>query len=86
MFQPFLLGELVWHLSTQVNDSDIAAYIIVFDPRRGKALSRPRFLLGSHSLLCIKNHLFIAGIGPTINKELKFIFRSDQYDRTCVYI
>ena len=30
-FWPFPLHDLVWHLSTQVKDSDIAAYITVFD-------------------------------------------------------
>ena len=29
-------GELVWHLSTQVKNIDIAAYITVFDSRRDK--------------------------------------------------
>ena len=33
---PFPLGELVWHLISQVNHSDLAAYITVFDPRRDK--------------------------------------------------
>ena len=35
------LGEIMWHLSTHVNGSDIAAYITVFDPRRDK---RRRFI------------------------------------------
>ena len=35
-FQPLLLGELVWHLITQVKNSDLAAYLTVFDPRRDK--------------------------------------------------
>ena len=35
------LGEIVCHLSTQVNDSDISAYITVFDSRRDK---RRRFI------------------------------------------
>ena len=30
MFRPFPLGELVWHLSTQVNDFDLADNIAVF--------------------------------------------------------
>ena len=38
---PFSFRELVWHLSTQVNGSDIAAYITVFDLRRVK---RRRFI------------------------------------------
>ena len=45
----------------------------------------PIFPLHSHSLVCIENHLFILGIGPILNEELKFIFRSDRYVRTCVY-
>ena len=32
-----------------------------------------------------KNHLFIVGIEPIINKELEFIFRSDCSDRMYVY-
>ena len=34
----------------------------------------PRCPLRSHSMVCIKNHLFIVGIGPILNKELEFIF------------
>ena len=48
--------------------------------------SSPKFPLCSHSLVCIENHLFIVGIGPILDKELKLIFRSDRSDRTCVYI
>ena len=33
-FLPLPLGELVWNLSTQVNDIDLAAYINAFDPMR----------------------------------------------------
>ena len=40
-FQTLPLGELVWHLSIQVKNSDPAAYINVFDPRRDK---RRRFI------------------------------------------
>ena len=29
-FQPLLLGEIVRHLRTQVNDSDLSDYITVF--------------------------------------------------------
>ena len=47
--------------------------------------SSQRCPLRSHSLVCIENHLFILGIGPILNKELEFIFRSDRSDRTCVY-
>ena len=33
--------ELVWHLSTQMKNGDLDAYITVFGPRRGK---RRRFI------------------------------------------
>ena len=36
MFWPLLFEELVWHLSTQLNDSDLAAYINYFYQRRDK--------------------------------------------------
>ena len=39
--------------------------------------SIPKCPLRSHSLVCIENHLFIVGIGPILNKELKFNYRSD---------
>ena len=45
----------------------------------------PRFPLQSHSLVCIKNNLFIVGIGPILSKKLGFIYRSDCSDRTFVY-
>ena len=48
--------------------------------------SVPIFPLRSHSLVCIENHLFIVRIGPTLNKEQGFIFRSDNSDCKCVYI
>ena len=35
-FRPLPLGELVWHLSTQVKNIDIATYITVFDYIRDK--------------------------------------------------
>ena len=44
--------------------------------------SRPRCPLRSHSLVCIENNLFNVGIGPILNKELEFIFRSDHSDRS----
>ena len=47
--------------------------------------SRPRCPLRYHSLVCIKNHLFIVGIEPNFNKDLEFIYQSDRSDRTCVY-
>ena len=43
-FQPFPSSELVWQLSTQVNDGIIAAYMNVFDPGRGR---RRRFMFES---------------------------------------
>ena len=48
--------------------------------------SSPRCTIRSHSLVCIKNHLFIVGIGTILNKELELIFRSDRSDHMCVYI
>ena len=47
--------------------------------------SSPGCHLRSHSPACIKNHLFIVGIGPILNKELRFIFRSYCSHRTYVY-
>ena len=35
-FRSLPLGDLVWHLITQVKNSDIATYITVFDSRRDK--------------------------------------------------
>ena len=32
-FGPSPLGPIAWHLSTQVNNGIVAAYITVFDPR-----------------------------------------------------
>ena len=37
--------------------------------------SSPRCPLQSHALVCIKKHLFLAGIGPIHDKELVFIFQ-----------
>ena len=45
----------------------------------------PRCHLRSHSLVCIKNHLFIVGIGPIFNKVLQFIYRFDCSNCTCIY-
>ena len=39
-----------------------------------KTCSSPRCHLRSHSLVCIKNHLFIVGIGPILNREIELIF------------
>ena len=54
-------------------------------PKACKTCSVLRCPLRSHSLVCTKNHLFIVGIVPTLNKEIEFIFLSDRSDRTCVY-
>ena len=43
----------------------------------------PRFSLRSYYLVCIKNNLLFVGIGPVLNKELKFIYHSDRSD--CTY-
>ena len=45
----------------------------------------PRCPLQSHSVVYIKNHLFIVQIGPIIDKELEPIYRSDRSDRTYGY-
>ena len=45
MIQTFPLGGLVWHLSTQVDDGDLAAYITVFDLRRDKCKCLIPFLV-----------------------------------------
>ena len=44
-FWPLPFGELVWHLITQGNDGGLAAYITVFDPRRGKRMHFITFLV-----------------------------------------
>ena len=44
----------------------------------------PRCPLQYHSMVYIKNHLFIVGIGQILNKELEFIYLSDHSDRTYV--
>ena len=47
--------------------------------------SIPRCPIRSPSLVCIKNNLFFVGIGPILNKDLKFIFWSYCSNRACVY-
>ena len=47
--------------------------------------SSPICHLRSHSPVCIDFYLFIVGIGPILNKELKFIYLSDRSDHTCVF-
>ena len=44
-FWPLPLGEIVWHLRTKVNNSDLAAYISIFDLRRGKRRRFTPFLV-----------------------------------------
>ena len=39
MFQPFPFGELMWHLSTQVNNGFLAAFIAFLNLRRDKRRS-----------------------------------------------
>ena len=41
--------------------------------------SSPRGAVRSHSLVCSEKSLLIVGIGPILNKELEFIFRSDHH-------
>ena len=50
-FWPSPLGDLVWHLITQVNDGLLAAYIIVFDPRRVKRRHFIQFMV--YALVCM---------------------------------
>ena len=47
MFQPQPFGELVWHISTQVNDGDLASQITIFYPIRGKRRRFINFLLNT---------------------------------------
>ena len=42
--------------------------------------SSPRCPLRYHSLVCIKNYLFILRIGPILSKGLEFMYRSDCSD------
>ena len=44
-------GELVHHLSTQVNDGDLDSYIIVFEQSRGKSRYFIPFLV--YALVCL---------------------------------
>ena len=48
-------------------------------------VSIPIFHLQSHYLVCIKNHWFMVGIWPILNKEIEFIYRSYCSDCTYVY-
>ena len=56
-FRPSPFRELVWHLSTQVNNGLLAACITVFDPRRDKRR-------------CFISCLFYALIYPRISSNL----------------
>ena len=47
--------------------------------------SIPRWHIRSHSPVCIKNYLFIVGIGPILNKEIEFVYQPDSSDRKYVY-
>ena len=44
-FRDFPLGDIVWHLSTQLNDSDLDAYIIAFGTSRDKSRRFITFLV-----------------------------------------
>ena len=73
-----------------INVSNFFRFLVgypLFSPSVVSFLDRasPRFPLRSHSLVCIENHLFIVGIGPILNEEIKFIYWSDRSDRTCIY-
>ena len=50
-----------------------------------KTGSRPRCPLRSHSLVRIKNHLFIIGLWLILNKELEFIYLFEHSDSTYIY-
>ena len=74
-------GLICWYQRI-IFEYDLATTITIQPIMTG---SSPRCPLRSHSLVCIKNHLFIVGIGKKINKELEFIFQYDRSDRTYVY-
>ena len=50
-------GELVWYLSTQVNDDPLAAYINAFDPSRGKCRPFITFLVYALVYLSISSNI-----------------------------
>ena len=56
-FQPSPFRELVWHFSTQMNSSDLAAYISVFDSRSDKCRRFIPFLVYSLVYLGIASNL-----------------------------
>ena len=58
--------EIVWHLSTKVNDSDPAAYITVFGPIRGKRRCFIHFLVYALVYLSISSNLvFLVTLSPS---------------------
>ena len=67
--------EIVWHLSTQANNSILSIYITVFDPRRGKRRCFIPFLVYSLVYPSIDSNLVtLATLSP----------RSDSvYTHTC---
>ena len=67
-FRPLPFGELVWHLNTQVNYSDLAAYITVFDPMRGKCRRLIPFLVYALVYASIASNLMkLANLSPCSN-------------------
>ena len=64
-FLPLPFGELVWHLSTQVNGGLLAAYITVFYPRRGKRRRFINFLVYSLVYIIISSNIMtLATLSP----------------------
>ena len=58
-------GELMWHVSTHGNDSDIAPKITAFDPRRGKHRRLIPFLVYALVYLIIaSNHVALDTLSP----------------------
>ena len=56
-FWTFPVGEIVWHISKQVNVGLLAAYITVFDTMRGKCRRFINFLVYALIYLSISNNL-----------------------------
>ena len=58
---------------TPASHSPVAHYLTLLPPLHiifHKTCSSPRRPVRSHSMVCIKNSLFIVGIGPIRDKEL----------------
>ena len=55
-FWPLPFGDILWHLSTQVNDGLIAAYITAFDPREGNCRRFIPFLVYALVYMIISNN------------------------------